>query len=131
MTSDPPEMVTVSGLPPNNSTYSQATVCQGMVWVSGQLGMDPVTRSLVPGGLAAETRQALENIQRILAAAGSSLGRVARVNLYITRFDLLPVMNEVYAEFFPEHKPAKTTVEVSRLDRGAMIEIEVVAAVGG
>jgi 2-iminobutanoate/2-iminopropanoate deaminase len=125
---DAPLPVAVPGLPPNNDTYSQATVCQGMVYVSGQLGMRD--GQLVPGGLAAETRQALTNIAAILTAAGSSLDRVARVNIYITRFDLLAEMNEVYREFFRAHKPAKSTVEVSRLDRGAMIEIEAVASAG-
>lgn len=120
----------IPGLAPNNTTYSQATRCGDLVFVSGQLGFDPVTRELVAGGLAAETRQALDNIAAILHAAGSSLHRVARVNIYITRFDLLSVMNEVYAQYFPVHKPAKTTVEVSRLDRGGMIEIEVIASVG-
>lgn len=119
--------IDVPGRPPNNSTYSQATRCGDLLFVSGQLGIHPATRQLVPGGLAAETRQALENITAILTAAGSSLTHIARVNIYITRFELLSVMNEVYAEYFPIHKPAKTTVEVSRLDRDAMIEIEVIA----
>jgi 2-iminobutanoate/2-iminopropanoate deaminase len=122
------EVVEVPGCPPNNPTYSQATRWGGLVFVSGQLGVDPATRELVAGGLSAETRQALENVARILAAAGSSLSRVVRVNIYLTHFDMLSVMNEVYAQYFPTHKPAKTTVEISRLDRGAMIEIEVIAA---
>ena len=63
-----------------------------------------------------------------MPAAGSSLGGVARVNIYLTRFELLPEMNEVYRQYFAAHQPAKTTVEVSRLDRGAMIEIEVIAS---
>lgn len=124
---DAPIPVEVAGLPPNNATYSQATRYGDLIFVSGQLGFDPVTKQIVEGGLAPETRRALENVAAILTAAGSSLDRVARVNIYITRFDLLPVMNEVYAQFFPVHKPAKTTVEVSRLDRGGMIEIEVIA----
>lgn len=125
---DAPIPIDVPGRPPNNATYSQATACAGMIYVSGQLGIDSATGQLAAGGIAAETRQALENIAAILAAAGSSLERVARVNIYLTRFDLLPLMNEVYAGYFARHKPAKTTVEVSRLDRGAMIEIEVIAA---
>ena len=124
-----PIPIEVPGLAPNNTTYSQATRCGDLVFVSGQLGFDPFTRQLVPGGLAAETQQALDNIAAILSATGSALESVARVNIYITRFDLLGVMNEVYAQYFPVHKPAKTTVEVSRLDRGGMIEIEVIASV--
>jgi 2-iminobutanoate/2-iminopropanoate deaminase len=124
------EPIDIPGRPPNNATYSQATRCGDLLFVSGQLGVDPATRQLVPGGLSAETRQALDNIAAILMAAGSDLSHVARVNIYITRFELLPAMNEVYAEYFAVHKPAKTTVEVSRLDRDAMIEIEVIAAAG-
>ena len=123
-----PVAVTAPGRPPNNSTYSQATRDGRWIFVSGQLGIDPLTKELAPGGLAAQTRQALENVSAILVAAGSSLGGVARVNIYLTRFELLPEMNEVYRQYFAAHQPAKTTVEVSRLDRGAMIEIEVIAS---
>jgi len=122
-----PAPITVPGLPPGNATYSQATRCGHLIFTAGQLGVNPATGELAPGGLAAETAQALDNIATVLAAAGSRLDLVARVNIYITRFDLLPVMNEVYARYFPVHKPAKTTVEISRLDRGGMIEIEVTA----
>jgi 2-iminobutanoate/2-iminopropanoate deaminase len=99
----------------------------GLLFVSGQLGIDPKTRALVDGGIREQTRQALDNVAAILAEAGSSLDRVAKVNIFITDFSLLPAMNEVYAGYFP-HRPAKTTVEITGLDKGAMIEIEVVAA---
>jgi 2-iminobutanoate/2-iminopropanoate deaminase len=125
----PPEIVSIPGRLPNNDTYSQATRLGGLVFVSGQLGMDPATRALVPGGIKAETRQALDNIRAILDEAGSALDMVARCNIFITNFDWLPQMNDVYREFFAAHRPAKTTVEVSRLDRGAAIEIEVVAGI--
>jgi 2-iminobutanoate/2-iminopropanoate deaminase len=123
-----PTPVATPELPPNNSTYSQATKWGNLIFVSGQLGIDPSTRRLVEGGMAVQTRQALRNIVTVLEAAGSSLDRVARVNIYITRFEALAIVNEVFSQFFGEHKPAKTTVEVSRLDRDALIEIEVIAA---
>lgn len=123
-----PVPVAVALHPPNNQTYSQATRHHGLLYLSGQLGIDPATKQLVPGGLPAETRQALENISAILQAAGSSLDRVARVNIYIADFTQLPAMNQVYAEYFRLHKPAKTTVEIARLDKNAAIEIEVIAA---
>jgi 2-iminobutanoate/2-iminopropanoate deaminase len=100
----------------------------GLLFVSGQLGVDPATRALVDGGIREQTRRALDNISLILGQAGSGLDRVAKVNIFITDFSLLPQMNEVYAGYFP-HRPAKTTVEISRLDKGALIEIEVIAAV--
>ncbi len=118
--------IEVPGLPPNNGTYSQAVRMGGLIYVSGQLGVDPATGQLEPGGIRAQTRRALDNIAAILIAAGSGLERAGKCNLFITDFSLLAEMNEVYARYFP-HRPAKTTVEVSRLDKDALIEIEVVA----
>jgi len=117
----------VPSLPPNNQTYSQAVQLGNLLFLSGQLGIDPASRELVEGGIQAETRQALDNIATVLAAAGSSLDRVAKVNIFITDFSLLGEMNAVYAQYFP-HRPAKTTVEITRLDKNARIEIEVIAA---
>jgi 2-iminobutanoate/2-iminopropanoate deaminase len=114
-----PQRIEVPGHPPNNPTYSQAVRMAGLIYVSGQLGWG--------NGIQEQTRSALENIRRILEAAGSSLANVGKVNIYITDFTLLGEMNKVYAEFFP-HRPAKTTVEVSRLDKDGLIEIEVVAS---
>jgi len=121
-----PRTIEVPGLSPNNATYSQAVLMNGLVYVSGQLGVDPATRELVEGGIQPQTRRALENISAILSAAGTSLARVGKVNIFITDFSLLGAMNEVYAQYFPQ-RPAKTTVEITRLDKGGLIEIEVVA----
>ena len=98
----------------------------GLLFVSGQLGIHPSTRRLVPGGIQAETRQAIDNIATILRAAGSGLQFVAKVTIFITDFSLLGEMNEVYSTLFP-HRPAKTTVEISRLDKDGLIEIDVIA----
>lgn len=122
-----PEPVAVDALPPNNTTYSQAVRLGDMLFLSGQLGIDPATRRLVEGGIEGQTRQAIENIITVLTAAGSSLDRVAKVNIYIRDFSALPQMNKVYGPYF-KHRPAKTTVEITGLDQGALIEIEVVAA---
>ena len=118
--------IDVPPLPPNNATYSQAVRLGDVIFVSGQLGVDPVTRQLVPGGIQPQTTQAIQNIATVLRAAGTSLARVAKVNIFLTDFSLLPAMNEVYAAHFP-HRPAKTTVEIARLDKDALIEIEVIA----
>ena len=115
-------------LPANNATYSQAVRLGDLVFVSGQLGVDPSSRELVDGGIQEQTRQAIDNVATILAAAGSSLDRVAKVSIFLTDFALLGAMNEVYAVRFP-HRPAKTTVEIARLDKDALIEIEVIAGV--
>ena len=123
-----PTPIDVPALPPNNSTYSQAVRLGDLIFVSGQLGVDPATRALVPGGIHEQTRQAIDNIETVLSAAGSSLRQVAKVSIFLTDFSLLGAMNEVYAARFTG-KPAKTTVEVARLDRGALIEIEAIAGV--
>ncbi|MBK9169644.1 MAG: RidA family protein [Bryobacterales bacterium] len=121
-----PEPVSVPAAPPQNDTYSQAVRMGGLVYLSGQLGV------LAGGGLPAdfrdEVRRALDNVAAVLEAAGSALDLVAKVNIYVTDFSRLAEMNEVYREYFP-HRPAKTTVEIARLDKGARIEVEVVAAV--
>ena len=115
-------------LPANNATYSQAVRLGNLVFVSGQLGVDPSSRELVDGGIQEQTRQAIDNVATILAAAGSSLERVAKVTIFLTDFVWLRAVNEVYATRFP-HRPAKTTVEIVRLDKDALIEIEVIAGV--
>jgi 2-iminobutanoate/2-iminopropanoate deaminase len=124
-----PTPIDVPGLPPNNATYSQAVQLGDLLFVSGQLGVDPATRELVPGGIREQTRQAIDNLETILTAAGSGLARVAKVNIFLTDFSLLREMNEVYAARFTG-RPAKTTVEIARLDKDALIEIEVVATIG-
>lgn len=123
-----PVPLSIPGLPPANPTYSQATVLGDLIFVSGQLGVDPMTNQLAGEDMRSQTRQALLNIERILKEAGSSLDRVARCNLYLTDYGRLGEANEVYAEFFYDHKPAKTGVGVSQLWAGALIEIEVTAA---
>ncbi|MBL8293823.1 MAG: RidA family protein [Bryobacterales bacterium] len=122
-----PDPISVPGLPANNNTYSQAVRLNDLVFVSGQLGVRPGTKELAGPGIPEQTRQALDNIARILDAAGSSMGQVAKVNIFITDFTLLAEMNAVYAGYFP-HRPAKTTVEIARLDLDALIEIEVISS---
>ncbi len=122
-----PQPVTVATPPPLNDTYSQAVRLGDVIYLSGQLGVRP--DGTLPGEFPAQVRQALDNVAAVLKAAGSSLSLVAKVNIYVTDFSRLREMNEVYPEFFP-HRPAKTTVEIARLDRGAQIEVEVIAAAG-
>jgi len=122
-----PATIDVPGLPPANTTYSQVSISGDLVFVSGQIGVDPATGRLAEGGIHAETRQAIENIERCLAAAGTSLDRVAKVTLYLQDFAMIGAANEIYAQYF-KHKPAKTGVGVHKLWGGALIEIEVVAS---
>ena len=122
-----PKPISVTGAPPQNDTYSQAVRLGDLIYVSGQLGVRP--DGLLPATFREQARQAFENVATVLRAAGSSLSLVAKVNIYVTDFSRLREMNEVYPEYFP-HRPAKTTVEIARLDKGAQIEVEVVAAAG-
>lgn len=122
-----PTTVDVPGHPPANTTYSQVSILGDLVFVSGQLGFDPATGRLADGGIRAQTRQAIENIGRCLAAAGSSLDKVAKVTMFLADFDMIGAANEIYAQYF-KHRPAKTGVGAGKLWGGALIEIEVVAA---
>ena len=120
-----PVAIDVPDLPPNNSTYSQAVRLGDLIYISGQLGVS--RDGTLPDSFQDEVRQAIENVGVVLRAAGSALPLVAKVNIFVTDFGRLREMNEVYAEYLP-HRPAKTTVEVARLDKRARIEVEVVAA---
>jgi 2-iminobutanoate/2-iminopropanoate deaminase len=123
-----PQPITVAAAPPQNETYSQAVRMGDVIYLSGQLGVRP--DGTLPGIFSEQVQQALENVATVLHAAGSSLSLVAKVNIYITDFSRLREMNEVYPKYFP-HRPAKTTVEIAKLDKGAQIEVEVVAAAAG
>jgi 2-iminobutanoate/2-iminopropanoate deaminase len=107
--------------------YSQAVVANGFVFVAGEKGLDPATGTIVPGGIAAETRQTLTNIKHILEAAGSSFDRCVQAFVYLTDISEFAAMNEVYAEFFRIKPPGRTTVAVSALPAGARVEITVTA----
>ncbi len=107
--------------------YSQAVKTDALVYVSGQLALDPASGNLVTSDIKAETRQALENLKHILQAAGSSLEKVVKTTLFIKEMNDFPVINDVYAEFFKNNPPARACVEVARLPKDAHFEIEAVA----
>jgi 2-iminobutanoate/2-iminopropanoate deaminase len=108
--------------------FSPAIVDNGRVYSSGQVAQDPQTGKLIDGGVAAQTAQAIHNIEAVLGAAGKSLGDVVKVNVYLTDMKSFTEMNGVYAEFFRAPYPARTTVAVVALPLGAAVEIEVVAS---
>ena len=107
--------------------YSQAIAAGGLLFCSGQIGLDPATGSLVPGSVADETRRVLENLRAVLAAAGLELTSVVRTTVYLVNLTDFPVVNQVYAEFFPAPSPARSTVQVAALPRDARVEIDAIA----
>ncbi|MCL6619886.1 MAG: Rid family detoxifying hydrolase [Thermomonas hydrothermalis] len=111
--------------------YSQGVVANGFVFAAGQAGVDPKTGQLVLGGIAAQTRQTLENIRNILEAAGCGLEDVVSSTVYLVNMADFAAMNEVYGEFFPQDPPARTTVGVASLPMGAAVEITCIAVLKG
>ncbi len=107
--------------------YSQAIVVEPFLFTAGQVGLDPETKKLVPGGIEAETRQALQNVRAIVEAAGGSLDDVVKTTVFLATMEDFAAMNRVYAEFFPQRPPARSTVAVAGLPVGARVVIEALA----
>jgi 2-iminobutanoate/2-iminopropanoate deaminase len=122
-------VIHTSKVPPARVPLSQAIKAGDWVFASGQLGLDGTTGRLVPGGIAAETRQVCENLKAILEAAGSSLEGVVKVTIYMVDLGELMAMNAVFSEYFPVDPPARTTFQCAALVAGARVEIEAIAIV--
>lgn len=108
--------------------YSHAVVAGDVVYVSGQLPLVPETMELALGGITGQATQTLENLRVVLLAAGTDFSRVLRTTLYLVDLGDFPAVNVVYAEAFGDHKPARSTVQVAALPRGARVEIDLIAA---
>lgn len=115
--------------PPPAGHYSQAIVHNNLVYVSGQLPIDPRTDEKVVGSIEEQTEQALRNLEAILQASGSSIKSVLKTTVYVSDITLWSRVNQVYAQFFGEHKPARAVVPTRELHFGFQVEIEAVAAV--
>lgn len=120
------EIIKTTGAPVAIGPYSQAVKVAPFLFCAGQLGLDPVSGQLVSGGIEAETRQALVNIDAVLAAAGMTRESVVKVTVYLVELKEFPLMNAIYEEFFKTRFPARSTVQVG-LPKGARIEIDVTA----
>lgn len=116
-----------TGVPKPGGAYTPAMRVGNLVYTAGHIGDDPETTTVVPGGIEEETSQTLSNLSRVLEAAGSSLDRVIKTTVFLTNWDDYPAMNAVYSKFFPLDPPARSTVQVVYLARGACVEIEAVA----
>jgi 2-iminobutanoate/2-iminopropanoate deaminase len=126
-TSNKKQVITSDKAPRAIGPYSVAIHTGSMVYTAGQIGLDPSKGELVPGGIEAETRQALTNIKNVLAAAGTSLENVVKTTVFLKDMADFAKMNAIYAEFFPNNPPARSTVAVAGLPKGGSVEIEVVA----
>ncbi|NPA30717.1 MAG: RidA family protein [Chloroflexi bacterium] len=107
--------------------YSQAVRAGDFVFTAGQIGLDPATGQMVVGGVEAQTRQALRNLQAVLEAAGASLSQVVKTTVFLQDMNDFAAMNAVYAEFFAAEPPARSAVQAAALPKGALVEIEAVA----
>ncbi|WP_422444784.1 RidA family protein [Thermoanaerobacterium sp. DL9XJH110] len=107
--------------------YSQAIMMGDFLFASGQIAIDPKKGELVEGGIEAQATQVMENIKNLLAAAGMDFSHVVKTTIFLTDMNNFSLVNEIYGKYFGEEPPARSCVEVSRLPKGALIEIEVIA----
>ena len=122
------QAVTTPGAPAAIGPYSQAIRSGDLVFVSGQIPLDPETGRQVEGGIETETHRVLQNLRAILEAADSSLDCVLKTTVFLLDLGEFAAMNDVYRTYFPDPAPARSTVQVAALPRGARVEIEVIAA---
>lgn len=123
------EIIIAISAPKPIGPYNAGIRAGHLIFTAGQLGLDRETGELVPGGIEAETRKALQNIQNILESAGSNMSRIVKTTVYLRDMGEFAKMNGVYAEFFPSEPPARTTIAVVGLPKNGAVEIEAVALV--
>jgi len=126
-TTEGKKIVSTEKAPKAIGPYSQAIRTENLVFTAGQVGFDPATMDFVEGGVEAQTRQVLTNLKHVLEAADSGLNYVVKTTVFLKDMNDFAAMNAVYAEFFPENPPARSTVAVGALPKGALVEIECVA----
>ena len=121
------DVISTPDAPKAIGPYSQGIRANGFVFVSGQVAIDPATQQVIPGDIAAQTARVIQNISEILEAAGSGLGKVVRTTVFLKNMGDFIAMNEVYGKYFSASPPARSTVEVSRLPKDVLVEIDVIA----
>jgi len=120
-------VVTSPDAPAPVAAYSQAIACGGFLFCSGQIPLDPKTGEMVAGGIEEQTQRVLDNLKAVLAAAGASLADVVKTTVYLADFSEFQAMNAVYVRAFPTDPPARASIGVSALPRGAKVELEAIA----
>jgi 2-iminobutanoate/2-iminopropanoate deaminase len=121
------EVVSSKDAPQAIGPYSQAIKANGFVFVSGQVAIDPATQQVIAGDVAAQTNRVMRNLSEILEAAGSGLAEVVRSTVFLKNMGDFAAMNEVYGKYFSSAPPARSTVEVARLPKDVLVEIDVIA----
>ena len=121
------EVISTEGAPKAIGPYSQAIRAGGFLFTSGQVAIDPATQQVIAGDVAAQTDRVLKNLAAILQASGSSLEKVVRCTVFLKNMGDFAAMNEVYARYFAQTPPARSTVEVARLPKDVLVEIDAVA----
>lgn len=124
------QIISTESAPKAIGPYSQAVTYNGLVYLSGQIPLDPATGQLVEGDIEAQTARVLDNLRAVLEAAGSSLDRVLKTTVFLKDMGEFPRMNEVYGRYFTGQAPARATVEVARLPRDVRVEIDCIAIAG-
>jgi 2-iminobutanoate/2-iminopropanoate deaminase len=121
------EVIATGQAPQAIGPYSQAIRAQGLIFTSGQIAIDPATAEIIASNVSAQTDRVLKNLSAILQASGSSLGKVLRCTVFLKNMGDFAAMNEVYGRYFQQEPPARSTVEVARLPKDVLIEIDVIA----
>lgn len=126
-TSEGKKIISTDKAPKAIGPYSQAVQIENMVFTAGQIGLNPATMEIVDGGIEAQSRQVLTNLKAVLEAADSGLNYVVKTTVFLSDMANFAAMNAIYAEFFPENFPARSTVAAAGLPKGALVEIEAIA----
>lgn len=121
------DIIATKDAPQAIGPYSQAIKANGLIFTSGQIAIDPATQQVVSGDIAAQTERVLRNLSEILEAAGSGLGKVVRSTVFLKNMNDFAAMNQVYGKYFSSAPPARSTVEVARLPKDVLVEIDVIA----
>ena len=121
------EVISTQDAPQAIGPYSQAIRAQGLIFTSGQVAIDPATQQVIAGDVSAQTDRVMKNLSAILEASGSSLDKVLRCTVFLKNMGDFAAMNEVYGRYFKQSPPARSTVEVARLPKDVLVEIDVIA----
>ncbi|MFI4937438.1 MAG: RidA family protein [Candidatus Berkiellales bacterium] len=109
--------------------YSQAIQAGQMIFISGQIGLDPTTQNLVTGGFEAQLRQVFNNLNEVIVAAGINLAQIVKLTIYLKDLNHFPIVNDTMKEYFREPYPARATIQISDLPKGALVEIDAIAVI--